>query len=355
MWYLYFFIGLITGSLITLIYFKYVKSDKSSITDLYKEIFDLKNKFENYSDLLQIQAEQNKQLIKSWIDSSVNYFNEINRKSEKFENLQSEQIKKLIEDTRMFFTKQINDMYKFLEQQNQFRDNTEKQKDLKINEMKQRIDNFINVISGTKKRGIIGENILENSLASFIITGIVKKNLKTENGEVEFAWKLDNGKYIPIDSKLPDIFNIVEHYERTTDVSIKDNIKKTLLNKIRRQIKNIQKYQNLSNTIDYCIMAVPEIVLEVCPEIIAEGVMNKVYICSYKDIISFSNLLAQYYNRMNLIGDIGDYNALIDKLFQIFDKIVKKIEVIEKSNTQIINATSEIRNQINIAYKEKKQ
>lgn len=193
---------------------------------------------------------------------------------------------------------------------------------------------------------MIGENILEEVLKHSIKANVVKKNLKTDQGEVEFAWDLGDGKFIPVDSKLPDVFELVDQFHQTEDIEERQEIIKKTCDKVKKEIKNIQKYQNLSNTIDNCILVVPPAVLDICPELVSMGREENVFVCSYTDVFPIAHVLEEQYERLKEEGDIGEYKRIIKSLFQILEKVSKKCEAIEKAVTTIKNANDNIKDEI---------
>lgn len=222
----------------------------------------------------------------------------------------------------------------------------EKNRDIQIQTMTQQMQLFNRAISGTKSRGMMGEQQLEDTLNSCIRTELVTKNLKTESGNVEFGWKLFDGKFIPIDCKLPDIIDLLDKYHTTDDVETQKSIKNSIINKFEKEIKRVQKYQNLSNTINKCIIVVPEGILEIAPDLIGLGKEFNVYVCSYKDVFLITNHIEESYLQMKETGDIGKYRFIVESLFQILEKIETKVKTIETAITQITNATRYIRGEV---------
>ena len=119
--------------------------------------------------------------------------------------------------------------------------------------------------------------------------------------------------------------------------------------KIEKEIKNVQKYQNQTNTIDVCILVVPEGILEAIPEIVSLGRESNVFVCSYRDVFPVVYLVQEKYQHFKEQGDIGTYRQLISTLFQILDKIEQKTNAIQNAITTISNANSAIKKQILVA------
>ena len=226
------------------------------------------------------------------------------------------------------------------------RDRSEDKRDAKLQDMSNTIDSFNRTISGTKTRGMVGESILKEALKNSIKAGLVKTELKIGSKNVEFAWDLGDGKYIPIDSKLPDIVPLVSQYENSKNTEEQKLLSKKIKDKVAKEILNIQKYQNQTNTIDNCILVIPPSILDMSPELVGIGKDSNVFVCSYKDVFPIAHILEEQYRRFNEEGDIGEYKKTIKQLDSILDKVISKTETLDRAIKQISNANDEIKDEV---------
>lgn len=226
------------------------------------------------------------------------------------------------------------------------RDRSEDKRDAKLQDMSNTIDSFNRTISGTKTRGMVGESILKEALKNSIKAGVVKTELKIGSKNVEFAWDLGDGKYIPIDSKLPDIVPLVSQYENSKNTEEQKLLSKKIKDKVAKEILNIQKYQNQTNTIDNCILVIPPSILDMSPELVGIGKDRNVFVCSYKDVFPIAHILEEQYRRFNEEGDIGEYKKTIKQLDSILDKVISKTETLDRAIKQISNANDEIKDEV---------
>ena len=330
-----------------------LSSQTSTISSFTTEIAEMKGKFseiESSRSMLEKERqkyeEEREQRFKDFVANMNNLFKEISDKSIKSDEEKGKRIVDLMEQNKKFFEEQKNYTEKFLLEQGKTREEIEKKRDAQIEDMKKIISTFTKTVSGTKTRGMIGEDLLKEVLSNSIKAGVIECGLKTENGEVEFAWNLEDGRYIPIDSKLPDVFKLLELYNSMDDIDKQKEYKKEIIEKIKKEIKIVQKYQNLNNTIDSCLLVVPEGILELAPELVGIGKEDNVFVCSYKDVFPITHVLQDQYIRLKEEGDIGKYKSVIKMLFQIIDKINKKTETIEKAVTQIKNANNIIQSEV---------
>jgi DNA recombination protein RmuC len=321
-------------------------ADLSSLNNLSTQMAEFKAKFSEMENSRVAFEKERESRIREWMESNNRIFKELSEKGEVSEIEKEKRLQELMSVTRKFFDEQKSSTEKFLLEQGKRQEEVERQRDAQLADMKNMIQNFTRTVSGTKTRGMVGEEMLREVLHNSIQAGVVAANLRTDNGEVEFAWKLDANKYIPIDAKLPDVFELVEKYNAASDLDQQKAHKKDIVEKIKKEIKNVQKYQNLSNTIDNCMLVAPPAAIEIAPEIIGIGKESNVFVCTYKDVFPIAHVLQEQYLRMKEEGDVGKYKLLVKSLFQILERIHAKTDTIRTAVTQITNATDSIREEV---------
>ncbi|MEM4730030.1 MAG: DNA recombination protein RmuC [Thermoplasmata archaeon] len=275
-------------------------------------------------------------------------FQEMSEKSAQTDAEKEKRIRELMEHNRRFFEEQKLATERFLMEQRRSREEIERRRDAQIADMNRMIETFTKAVAGTKSRGMVGEELLKEALRESIVAGVVRCNLQTEGGPVEFAWCLGDGMHIPIDSKLPDVFELLEAY-RSAGPDEQRDIKREIINKVRGEIEKVRKYQNTPNTIDSCILVVPEGVLELAPELVGIGRAEGVYVCTYREVFPVAHLLQERYIRMREEGEAGEYRRALEAMGQMLDKIGGKVDTIERGLTIIKNASETMRDEIALA------
>ena len=335
----------------------YQKADLSNqlgtIQGLTTQIAEMKGKFveiERSREKLEKEREkldqEKEKRFKEFIEHNQKTFKELKESSNKSDEEKEKRIKEIIERNEKFFEEQKKNTEKFLEQHGKSREEIEKQRDAQIADMKKTVQMVSRTFAGTKTSGIAAEAFLKQALENSIKAKVVKCDLKTDNGEVEFAWNLGDGKFIPIDSKFPDVLASLKEYDASEDEIYRKQVKKAIVDKSKKEVERIKKYQNLSNTIDSCIIVFPEGILEIALELVGIGASANVFVCSYRDVFPIAHMLQDQYIRMKGEGDIGQYKAFVKSLFQILEKIAKKTDAIEKAVITIKNANDNIKDEI---------
>lgn len=239
--------------------------------------------------------------------------------------------------------KEVGVLQTKLDEREKIREENEKSRNEREAKRDEELSKFTRTISGTKKRGMIGEHILKEILSSYIATGKVITNLRVKNaGEVEFAWSLDDGKHIPIDSKLPQISELYNEYSKTEDVEKQKNIKRKIITKVKRNIEEVKKYRNCDNTIDRAILALPRSIIEMVPELISEAQKYGIIISDYDHVIFFVWQLDEQYQRKLESGNEMEYESMVRQLTEIIKDIADKTETIDRGLKMAKNANDDI-------------
>lgn len=219
-------------------------------------------------------------------------------------------------------------------------DNERNQKIMKC--VEDNIGTFTRTIHGTKRRGKVGEAILQQILTEPISTGLVTTDLKTDGGVVEFAWDLKNGKYLPIDSKLPELDSLYASFEQAAEPESQLKIKKEILKIVEKSKNEAKKYLNNHNTIDKCIVAVPDSIIDQFPDINRDSVRTGIFVAGYTKVFLFACVLGETYAKGLALGNIGLYKETVHLLHNIISEIERKTDTITKGLTQISNANRDI-------------
>jgi len=229
------------------------------------------------------------------------------------------------------------------------REALELKRDKEIKDTRDLFVSLSRVVSGTKTRGNAGEEILRRSLAKAIEAGLVKTNVSVGSGVVEFAWDLKDGKFIPIDSKMPDIYEAVKSLDRGEDFLVQKKNKHDLLSKVKKHISEVEKYKNQHNTIDKCVLVVPDSVIDMFPESVFLGEPAGVFVCSPSNVFVVCYLLSEQYNRLKETNDLWEYEQIVDSLFDIIKKIAEKSDTIGRAISQMKNANDSIKLEVSKA------
>ena len=185
--------------------------------------------------------------------------------------------------------------------------------------------------------------MLKEILNPFIKANKVSLNFHVDNKIVEFAWKVSQDKYLPIDSKLPDVLELYKEYSKTDSKKEQLILKKKMLDKVRKRIDDAKKYKNKRNTIDKAIIAIPDSIYEIMPEINSDAQKNNIIVAGYHLVVYAASYLEKEYLFIIESGDIGEYKESLDSLLRLIEDIKDKTKTIDKGVVMIKNANDEIK------------
>jgi len=283
------------------------------------------------------------------LNSLTTQVTEMKAKFDAYDELRGQKEKdreKLDEEKEKRYQEFMESTKKFFENQDKIRVDYEEKRDKQMTTMASVIDAFNKTIHGTKTRGLMGEEIVRQYLSESIKSRIIIAPLKTESGEVEYAWNLGDGKHIPIDSKFPDLQGTISSINEETTQSEKNGIRREIIEKTKKEIGRVRKYMNQPNTINKCILAVPESVIELAPEIIEVGAVQSVIICSYKQVFLMGYILSEEYQKIIDEGDLGQLKDIHKTLISILKDIVKMTDTVEKQAKSVIKHNELIRDKV---------
>ena len=256
---------------------------------------------------------------------------------------QLEKLEKGDESTSKFLSEKLAKLEKEMDKKAE-EDNKRQEKITKC--VEDNIATFTRTIHGTSRRGKVGEAILKEMLKGPIESGLIITDLNADSGKVEFAWDLKNGKYLPIDSKMPELEESYKKFEETDDVNEQNKLKKDIFKQIEKRKKEAMKYLNNNNTIDKCIVAIPDAISEMAPDINKDAVKTGVFVSGYTKVFLFACVLSEYYLKSLETGEVGVYRETISALKNILKEIESRSDTINKGITQITNANSKIQIEI---------
>jgi len=225
-------------------------------------------------------------------------------------------------------------------------DEAKKEQDKLIKVVEDNIATFTRTIHGTKRRGKVGEAILKEMLSESIKTGLITTELDTDSGKVEFAWDLKNGKFLPIDSKMPELETLYGEFDKTDNPTEQTKIKKEILKQIENRKKDGKKYLNNHNTIDKCIIAIPDAISDMFPDINKDSIRTGIFVTGYTKVFLFACFLSEYYIKSLDTGEIGIYRDVIGAVKNILKEIEKKTNTINRGVTQITGANRSIQTEV---------
>lgn len=199
------------------------------------------------------------------------------------------------------------------------------------------IKNMYEVISGGTLKGGAGEEVLREVFQK-LPPDMVEKNFKIGGKIVEFALVLPNGKRVPIDSKWPAEYLILD-LNKETDFRKRKEIVERIEDEVIKRAREVQKYIEPSVTFSQAICTIPDAVYNVCRSAHLEAKRMNVLLVPYSlalpFILYFWNMNLQYLRSVEW-DNLQDYVEFVGKNIEemeriLENKIMKGIQMIQNA------------------------
>jgi len=208
--------------------------------------------------------------------------------------------------------------------------------------LRESVEKMEDTISGTKRRGEAGENILQEIFKSFP-PNMITRNFRIAGKEVEFALILSDDKVVPIDSKWTAqelLRTLAQEKDKTQRLALSSKIE----NEISRRVSEVAQYIDPARTVSWAVAAIPDAAFSVCRrahlDAYKKGVIVIPYCLALPYLLTLFNLHLQYAGSIdveNLQHYIMDIKRHLEKMEGMLEKsIVRGV-------TMINNAISEYR------------
>ena len=208
-------------------------------------------------------------------------------------------------------------------------------------------------ISGTKRRGEAGENILQEILKS-LPPNMVARSFRIAGREVEFALILSNDKVVPIDSKWPAqelLKQLSQEEEQSKRLSLINKIE----NEINKRVAEVAQYIDPACTVPWAVAAIPDAAFSVCRRAHLDAYKKGVILIPYSLVLPYLltlfNLHLQYAGSMdveNLQHYVMDIKRHLGEMEATLENnIVRAVKMISNAANEYREAMGSIRGSLN--------
>jgi len=166
------------------------------------------------------------------------------------------------------------------------------------------------VLTGSASRGAAGEHVLE-AILEHLPAEFKAFDLRIRNRIVEFAFRLPNGKHVPVDSKWVGVHQL-EELEETGSEQVRRELEALL----ERRIDDVTAYLDPELTLGLAIIAVPDAVYRWTQRLHARALERGVVVISYSMAIPYFLTLLHFAIRFLREENSARISALSHQLEQ---------------------------------------
>jgi len=178
------------------------------------------------------------------------------------------------------------------------------------------------VIAGVRSRGAAGERILE-ALVEHLPADFKVFNLPIRGRTVELAFRLPNGKYVPVDSKWVAARQL-EQLVSCDDPAQLEHLVREIERALERKIDEVAAYLDPDMTLGIGVAAVPEAVYQNTQRTHAHALRKGVVVISYSMAVPYLLTLLQLAIRFVPRSELDP--ARLSPLFRALEKALADME-----------------------------
>ncbi|MFH1045963.1 MAG: DNA recombination protein RmuC [Candidatus Omnitrophota bacterium] len=216
-------------------------------------------------------------------------------------------------------------------------------------ELHSSIERMEQTISGTKRRGEAGENILQDILKSFP-PQMIARGFRIGGKEVEFALVLSNEKVVPLDSKWA-AQELLKQFAQESDPQQQLAIGIKIENEINKRVSEVAQYIDPARTVPWAVAAIPDAAFAVCRRAHLDAYRRGVIVIPYSLVVPYLltlfNLHLQYAGTIdveNLQQYILNIKRQLEEMENILENsIVRAIKMISNAANEYRQALGSIR------------
>ena len=204
-------------------------------------------------------------------------------------------------------------------------------------QLRESVQKMEGTISGIKRRGAAGENILQEILSSFP-ANMVARGFRIGGKEVEFALILSNEKAVPIDSKWA-AQDLLHQLSREKDDNKRLGLANKIENEISKRTQEVSQYIDPARTVPWAVAAIPDAAYAVCKrahlDAYKKGVVVIPYCLVLPYLLTLFNLHLQYagsIDAQNLKHYLMDIKRQLEQMESTLENsIVRAVKMIDNA------------------------
>ncbi len=207
----------------------------------------------------------------------------------------------------------------------------------KYDEIEKLVKHTDSILAGPSTKGKAGEEILGYIMGPLEEMGLVRADVPIGGGKVEYAALFDDGKILPIDSKVVSTDDLATLRDQNTSEAERTKLESKIRTAVRERMGVVQKYIDPDKTVRLALVALPDSLMDVANELIPEAIKRNVILTSYSAVPRLIQYFVRIHGMYAIKEDITalmtriskaqqEVSALDDKFFQSsFENPVRKL------------------------------
>ncbi len=201
------------------------------------------------------------------------------------------------------------------------------------------------VVAGSSSRGQGGESVLARALGQ-LPPDLLEVNVAFEGKVVEFALRLPDGRFLPIDSKWTSAATL-ERLADTDEPAERRRLEEQVAREVRTRMRDLAKYLDPERTLALAVLAVPDAAYALASEVNSDGYRQGVLIVPYSMALPFVLALYRLAARFGTAIDQDQLGARLRDIEVGLRRIEDELEGrLARGLVQIGNASDAVRDHV---------
>jgi len=198
------------------------------------------------------------------------------------------------------------------------------------------------VVAGSSTRGAAGESILARTLGQ-LPPDLLAHDVAFGGRVVEYALRLPDGRYLPIDSKWTSVASL-DALELAEEPKERRRLEEQVARDLRMRLREMSRYLDPERTVSLAVLAVPDAVYASALAVRSEGWREGVLIVPYSMALPFVLVVYRLTLRLSPPVDQGDLLARLHAVAESLRRVEEEVEGrLSRGLLQVQNARDALR------------
>lgn len=201
------------------------------------------------------------------------------------------------------------------------------------------------IMIGSYEKGKSGENYLRNMMNELMKIGLVRQNVPIGNKVVEYCVVFNDGKLLPIDSKVVSTRDAEALFDEETPEKDRETLQKKIKDALGKKVAEVCQYIDPQTTLPCAVMAIPDSLVNLSSDIVPEAVKRNILVAGYSAVPQLIVYFIRIHGFYSIKEDVAELNDRLAAIHQEVSKLDDNYFAhrFERPVKMLTNATLDLR------------
>jgi DNA anti-recombination protein RmuC len=201
------------------------------------------------------------------------------------------------------------------------------------------------IMIGSYEKGKSGENYLRNMMNELMKIGLVRENVSIGNKVVEYCVVFNDGKLLPIDSKVVSTRDAEALFDEETSEKDRETLGKKIKDALGKKLIEVCQYIDPQTTLPCAVMAIPDSLVDLSSDIVPEAVKRNILVAGYSAVPQLIVYFIRIHGFYSIKEDVAELNDRLTAIHQEVSKLDDNYFAhrFERPVKMLTNATLDLR------------